>query len=361
MHFGPILVFGVIWSIMVLAIVGVMLTGVGATGRGVFIPGFDAMGAIRVAMNIEAIVVSVTGLWGVGKALSRRVGLASRPTPVRIPLYATWICLVVLFGAAAFRASTDVPAIIPQATYDRLVEAGLRAGFGVAATFPLTIALLVAVDWILYRWMNASHPDTVIVDRLLAVASTAETRAAHWADLRTKRRLTGLLEETAHALERDLPRRLRSGDASTDAWFRTSGCQMATATRDLKRWVLSPRLDTEPYFVVRVVATLIASACGNWDECARGDAEDGQARRWRVRASALARTLAVAFVPPLVLCLVQRSPLALSGSVEAWAKLGAVAWIMVAVLNCLGPAFGTNVSTLKDLASIVLPFGEGKG
>jgi hypothetical protein len=55
--------------------------------------------------------------------------------------------------------------------------------------------------------------------------------------------------------ERGLPRRLQTGDAATEEWYREQAKQIAAAFRDLKRLVINPAPDSRALFTTRIMAS----------------------------------------------------------------------------------------------------------
>src|SRR5205085_202832 len=74
-----------------------------------------------------------------------------------------------------------------------------------------------------------------------------------------------LLEETAQCIDYFLPHQLRSLDIETEAWFTKKAKRIATALRQKKRWILTPRTGTSINFAKSIVTTLSYISNGNWN------------------------------------------------------------------------------------------------
>lgn len=214
----------------------------------------------------------------------------------------------------------------------------------------------VAVKYFFSRRAAKIHPDSVVFDALLTTLVTAENDP--WTALDTRWRLLRGLEEVADCIERDLPRRLPAGDATTASWVRVTLSEKASAIRALKRWVSTPKPDTAEHFAARIATTLTQVAADDWDALERVGAEaegPGRVLDWRKRVAAWTRTGGTALTPAAVWWALQRSPLASKGPVAEYVAVGVGVWAVVTVLAEIDPLFGAKVGALKDASSVFLP------
>jgi hypothetical protein len=122
---------------------------------------------------------------------------------------------------------------------------------------------------------------------------------------------------------------------------------------------VGPCAPTELWKVsTRIVSTLQNSAAGSWDSLERKVPEKFPELRFlRFRARAFLRTILISALPLSVLLVVQQTPLALTGSVSDYAKIGGLLWAAVVLLSALDPLYE---SRMKDLTQFIPFLGKKK-
>jgi hypothetical protein len=201
-------------------------------------------------------------------------------------------------------------------------------------------------------------PDALLVDRLIKLLFIADQRPKWWTSLDAKREMLSTLEEAAICFERFIPRRLRTGDFSSDTWVKETSAQIAAALRSLKKWIVTPKTDTNERFVARIASTLQNSVGGDWDSLERIDPEKvPELRLLRFRARAFLRTIFISALPLSLVLIVQKTPLALSDSLVGYAKVGGLLWAAIALLSVLDPLYE---SRMKDLTQFIPFLGKKK-
>jgi hypothetical protein len=168
------------------------------------------------------------------------------------------------------------------------------------------------------------------------------------------------LEKIAKCVQRDLYRRLKSGDPATDAWFEGVTRQIAAAFRAKKKWLLTPRADTRAELIESLSKSLAAVASANWDAMEKIEPTTVPIRwLWSQRIVESLRTILVAGVPLAVLWIVQLSPLALSDPIQDGAVIAGVIWALPNVITVFDPSFRERIDILKEVMDL-LPFASKK-
>lgn len=239
---------------------------------------------------------------------------------------------------------------------------------GISLTVTMSLVFVVwAVIFALVRiryerrvfyWM----PDSLVVTRLLRVLVRIERQPNRWADLAFRRNMISDLEDVALCIEVYIPRRVESGNRVLNVAFRQEAEQMAAAVRNLAKWIVAPKPDTQRQFIERVSSNLVSAIRGNWGDFERVEPERiPSVQAWRSRLGALLRVILIGLMPGTVLWVVQSSPaLALSDPIAEYAKAGALLWALLSVFVALDPLFGTKLGALKDISSLLPLPGKGK-
>ncbi len=208
---------------------------------------------------------------------------------------------------------------------------------------------------------NARYPDAVLVDDLLEILYMAETKPGKWTDLNFKRQLVNKIEDVAHCVQNNLPRRLRSGDAGTDAWLKNTTNEIAAGLRELKKSVLLSMPSARAQFVAEISTSIITATSGNWAEVKKANPEAFSIpQNWRIRAVELLRTIFVGGGPLLLVWLIQRPPLNLPGESLRPLIILTVIWAILTLLTKADPFYSDKLGALKDLVPLLPMTGKDK-
>lgn len=233
----------------------------------------------------------------------------------------------------------------------------------VFATIPYIVTRIIAyLSTFIYRKrVFYKVPISLTIDRLLFVIRSVEQTKDIWRGLRFKTVLIKSIEEIAGCLEYALPRRLRSGDVITDIWLEDMTKQVATALREKKMWILTPRKDTRDYLLRSLVSTLVCIVEGNWDDLER--VEPKKLPRPAVRSvivNLLFKTLKTSFwavLPAMAFIGFQLTPLATTGALRGYITVGLIVWFVLTFVVAFDPNFSAKFSALKDMKSLLSPTG----
>jgi hypothetical protein len=188
---------------------------------------------------------------------------------VGITLTVGWPIALVLLCVNQFRDTFLTDKISPLSTWQFAIAAGL---WGAILLWLLTciFLFLITLSIIFFeRSKKIRCPDSVTVDYLLMALVLLEKYQSEWTDLNFKRGMNLLLEEIALCIERYVPRPLRSGDDGTDTWVKEVTREVATAIRELKKWVLTPKGDSRQNFILKIGYTFVHVVSGEWDSLER--------------------------------------------------------------------------------------------
>ncbi|HEV2582588.1 MAG TPA: hypothetical protein VGT44_17150, partial [Ktedonobacteraceae bacterium] len=218
--------------------------------------------------------------------------------------------------------------------------------------FLVTCALIIVISGIsgfliLNMIPEKRYPMAVVVDSLLTILRDlpADVRATD------QRRQLYLLEKAARHLEHYLCKKVPSGDTATDMWTRENAHQIAAALRDKKKWIITPKPDTNSCLVLSIGTTFNHVITGNLDALERMQPEKfSHPRSWLTRIIKIIRTLFIAFLPPAALWAIQLTPLAgLIAPARTYLLFGVLAWAVVTILRELDPDFSQKISTIRDM------------
>jgi hypothetical protein len=199
---------------------------------------------------------------------------------------------------------------------------------------------------------SARYPDSVLIHHLVDTVYTIERAHQQWTELEVKRAVIANLEAMARCVETDLPRQLATGDVSTDIWLNDRAAQIAAALRSLKKWVLTPMLDTRTQLCERLLQTFAQILSGDWDALERAVPER-VSRPARIRSVfgatlRLVRLVVVALLPVSALWgyqVVTQTELPLPWS-SLW--LPTIGWAVLTLLILLDPQLGSKTTVMKD-------------
>ena len=162
------------------------------------------------------------------------------------------------------------------------------------------------------------------------------------------------LDEIATVLLTGVPRRYFQRDISTYLWLKDTNKQMAASTRNLKKWIITPKPDTREHFINWIVNALYCVATGNWDGWERMEMEQLTAPQFRARLWYLIKTTLSALIP-LALFLTIQQIWSIDQTLVNTLGVLSFAWAVISLIALFDPQFGTKVSTLSTLKQL-LPF-----
>ncbi|MDQ2809623.1 MAG: hypothetical protein M3Z04_22340 [Chloroflexota bacterium] len=207
-----------------------------------------------------------------------------------------------------------------------------------------------------YRWSVKA-----LTDNLLCALFQVELHKKRPGTLLYTRNALAFIEIASRLIERDIPNVIATQDLATDLWFRDVTTQIAAAWREKKKWILTPKIDTDAYLCDILAANVMCIIQGEWDALERQSPEAiPTSEVWRVRIVGAIRTLFLAFAPLGVLGFVQATSLAPVGTLRDTAVVVAIIWAMVTLVLAFDSRFSDKITALKDISGL-LTLGGGKG
>ena len=238
------------------------------------------------------------------------------------------------------------------------VVAGMLAAIAVVIVMDVFMGSMYAVVYLSHTRMNSAYPASSLIGSLLQVLSIIENKSSEWSDCALKCSLMRQMEIAATCIQYGLVRRLRSGDIITDAWMRGRAEDTAAAFRRLKRWILTPKADTQEYFIERIVMSFVHAVEGDWDALERVTPDSLTRPQRLARIVSLLRAVFIAALPILILKVPQVRNMVPGGSVADSLNAGAVIWGVFSLLAAIDPLLSVKLTMLKDVG--ILSFGKGK-
>lgn len=210
--------------------------------------------------------------------------------------------------------------------------------------------------WSKYR--NSHIPDSLIVDKLLAILDDIENSPHDWGKLGEKRYLISKIETAANIIQHDIAKQFHTSDQITDIWFSQTSLQIATYLRSYKKWILTSKPDTREHFINQLAQDLIAAISGDWDGFRKETPAHITRPERLFMLLAFARLILLAILPFGIMWLAQKTPLALQDPILEYVKLGTIIWGMLTIISAFDPTFVTKISAIKDLTDIIPFFGK---
>ncbi len=254
-----------------------------------------------------------------------------------------FLLVKIIRGSIATQASLVIQAAIT----------GLLAYAFIFISIGFCALALLAILPLTERRASSRYPDTVVITELLNTLYLLENQPQRWTAFDFKRDLMLRLENTATCLQHYLPRCLRSGDAATDAWMENSAQRMAAALRSMKKDILAPKMDSRDNCLEHLKINFTCAVTGDWDGFERSELEALSSSQVLNHVREISLTLMRGSVPLLILWLIQKTSLALSGTTLDYAMLICVAWLTLTLLPLIDPNFRGTLGTLKEVRDIL--------
>lgn len=213
------------------------------------------------------------------------------------------------------------------------------------------------VSYLMERVKAFRCPEAGICEDLFEVLFVVD-RLGHPISLAFRREVMIGLESAARKFETHIPRRLTSGDATSDEWIRYQLRHIAAALRSWKREMLQ----ASPIGVSELAVNL-ASALDAAVDCRYGSLveaigiepgeENVERRAFNTTAKAIVAISVRALLPAALLVALQLTPAALEGSVRNYAAAAVVLWGVISLLSVLDPRYAEKVDAFVELGSFL--------
>jgi hypothetical protein len=234
---------------------------------------------------------------------------------------------------------------------------GVAGGLGFVGGFIMAAYLNEIRRNMFRRRVYTYYPEAIITNQLLLALVHIEKSPNHWARSAFKHDLNAHIDAVAICMERHLPRRLRINNAAMDAWLEETSAQMAAGTRNLIKWLFTPKQDTFEQFKNRITSYFIFAARGDWDSFEKTHPEKlSRHELWQSKVRHSIAALVSAAVPVLVLWLVKRMGI-VTEPILTYLTVGAYIWAALTLLSHLDPNYGAKLTALKDITQLI-PFSK---
>lgn len=205
---------------------------------------------------------------------------------------------------------------------------------------------------------------SAIVDCFIHIIYQAETIGNDWIELKYKEEQLAKLELAAKSMENYFLQCSQDNDIVTNNWVKETAEQVAAAIRGKKIWILTPKNDTNIYFIEKITSTLLCILKGNWDALERLDLEKPSSLQSQHPITSfllsLLRTLFLMSLPIIVFLIFQLAPLVIPEAFRGYIVVGLFLWELLTLLVVFDPNVGIKVSAIKDLASILPSRSDSK-
>jgi hypothetical protein len=230
------------------------------------------------------------------------------------------------------------------------------AAIGVAASFYFLVGAsmfgVLATWWLVEHRFVVTRPEAVIMDHLLITIQSLDREQGSWFDLRFRQYVMTNIEATAYTLEMYWWKHLRAGDVEVDEWVRIKCARIATAFRDLKKWLASPKIDSREQLLNRLRHDLNLLIIGDIDAL---EQREPHRRRLGSQVMGFARAITISFLPLGLLWCFRYLALTIETGLLQWITAGAYLWTVVGLLAALDPMLASKLGMLKDIRALLRP------
>ena len=228
-------------------------------------------------------------------------------------------------------------------------------GFGLAG-FQTISLISIGIDILIDQWYRQhiinNIPEAVIAYNLLLILKRLEDDGIK--SFYAKRMFVTRLEHVAVFMEKHIFKRIRTSDERANLWMLERMQQIATAIRDKKKWIYTPKVDTTPHLATSLSGFLIHFLRNEWDALERSEVPTRLGKRdWVTWAGTTLRTLVLGLSPVGVLLVLRERNMLSMPFGESLIGI-AIIWAIVSLL-WLDPSAKDKINALKDATSIIAP------
>jgi energy-converting hydrogenase Eha subunit A len=291
-------------------------------------PWYDWLEAIAFEVPIVALVVIVeTWMFGV------------------VPTFlATAVVLGVLEAALVALAYEFVRQMAALGPVAFAVTSGAVAG----TIYVVLMQCMCLVLHGLRRWREGRHTYEALAEVLLDTLHGVEHRSEDWMDRRFKVATAAQLENASLLVERELPHRMHSADAITDAWFRKTTAEIAAAFRARKHQVFLPTSSCRGELIDFLAKQFSCVLSGDLGAMDRSEAYDKPAH-WMMSVVEFTGRIAFGAAPLLVFIVINHF-VKLPATLVTPMVVAGVVWIVLSVAT-LDPRYKEKLGTFGSIFS----------
>ncbi|GEM_PF-6393937 len=292
--------------------------------------------------------------YGLILALPAYLSLKILTTPI-------WFSVVLIIYLTALYKIFLTAGTNPPTLFTTFLASILLGEVSAIFAFFIYLVMIIFIRFISKKIRNALYPDAVFANELLQVVAMVKSKPRQWRVLAFKRQLMNQLEDAANCVQHNLPNRLRSGDAGTDAWLVKTANEIAAAVRAQKRMLLPTKPHSRAQFLEHVTNNLLPALSGNWDELEKATPEKIPfPQNWLARAAELLRVSFTGGIPLLLVWSIQQTPLALQGTLFETVTTMAILWAILTLLAAFDPLYSAKIVSLKDIVQFMPLLGKAK-
>lgn len=160
------------------------------------------------------------------------------------------------------------------------------------------VGITLGIDQIAKKRSLKACPEAHITVALMELVFELQASASDWDSTANRLQITKALDEIS-MLFRSCARTHRTGDFSIDDQTSLHFQQIANGFRELKLWVLFPRIDTREHLLARLQLYIPSVIVGAWDALPRSDYRERRVSKMGAALAAL-RHLVIATLPLMV-------------------------------------------------------------
>jgi hypothetical protein len=195
--------------------------------------------------------------------------------------------------------------------------------------------------------------DAVVLDQMLFVLFTIETQPKKWGDTMFKKSLIQMIETLANSFELYLPARLDDTKTNLHNSLKDTAEQMAAATRELIKWIYTPKKDTRQHLINRIASDFICVASGDWDNFPRLTPDKSRPRKVIInRLKAIVVTVTTGTLPILLIYFIHHW-IGIDEAIFKSLLIGAYIWAALTILSLLDTSYNSKITILKEVAQLL--------
>lgn len=265
-----------------------------------------------------------------------------------------WIICIWLTSAGVLFQQIQNSRLITPNLLTSILTTTLWNGIGLFTIILACYFFVVApVKTILIWRRERYHPDIEITHQLLTILSKLEN--GDWSRLEFRQELLPAIENVARIIQYEIPKKLKSGDELTDSWTVYTFIRLASALRRLKKWVVTPKIDTKQRLIEHITDYLICIYSGNWDKLEQCDPEVITQKQWILRTLNALKTMTLSIIPILVYGFIQQTPIAISEPTSTYIAVATGGWAVLSFMLVLDPSLNSKVQVAKEFINLFSP------
>jgi hypothetical protein len=152
-------------------------------------------------------------------------------------------------------------------------------------------------------------------------------------------------------------KQIEGNDPNTSYWIKETTRLIAIALREKKKWIITPKSDTNVHFKIYITNTFLCIINDNWDALERAEGATSMVSQSPhpilMFLLSLLKLVFLMGLPIAIFLVFQQAPFVIPDTVRGYIIIGLFLWELLTLLVVFDPNVNAKISAIKDLTNLL--------